>query len=119
MMSIMCILYDPCTEFDRLFDEVFGACFWPSNTIERCCDSGSIQHPERVSEGTDLFRMDLHENTGTKTVTVTFDLPLKLEDVAVEVQQDRLMLSGDSRDLDWGGYAVRESPRGKFSRTVR
>jgi len=67
--------------------------------------------------------MDLHENPETKTMTATFELPgLKSEDVAVEVQGNRLTISGESKrseNYDKAGYAVQERSYGKFSRSLR
>jgi HSP20 family protein len=42
--------------------------------------------------------MDLHENPETKTVTATMELPgLKSEDIAIEVQGNRLIVSGETK----------------------
>ncbi|KAJ8591007.1 hypothetical protein M405DRAFT_895147 [Rhizopogon salebrosus TDB-379] len=46
-----------------------------------------------------LLQMDLHENPETKTVTATMELPgLKSEDIAIEVQGNRLIVSGETKD---------------------
>jgi len=67
--------------------------------------------------------MDLHENNEANTVTATFELPgLKSHDVAIEVHQGRLTVSGESsktESREENGYAVRERRHGKFSRTIR
>jgi HSP20 family protein len=69
--------------------------------------------------------MDLHENTQTNTVTVTFELPgLKKEDVSIETHDGRLTVSAESRlsadSEDAGsGYAVRERRFGKIARTLQ
>ena len=66
--------------------------------------------------------MDLHENSETKIVTATFELPgLKSEDVAIEVNGNRLTVSGESKrseNYDKNGFSVRERSYGKFSRSL-
>lgn len=67
--------------------------------------------------------MDLHEDTNKNVVTATFELPgLKKEDVNIELQNNRLTVSGESTISsahDQSGYAVRERRFGKFSRTLQ
>jgi hypothetical protein len=67
--------------------------------------------------------MDLHENTETKTVTATFELPgIKQEDINVEVHGNRLTISGESKRSDnynKGSYVVQERSYGKFSRSLQ
>lgn len=67
--------------------------------------------------------MDVHENAETNTVSATFDLPgLKPEEVSIDVNQDRLTISGETssqqQQRDERGYTVRERSWGKFSRTL-
>lgn len=67
--------------------------------------------------------MDLHEDTGKNLVTATFELPgLKKEDVNVELQHNRLTISGESTlssDFDKNGFAIRERRFGRFARTLQ
>ena len=67
--------------------------------------------------------MDLHEDAQKNVVTATFELPgLKKEDVNIEVNNNRLTVSGESSsssEKDDNGYAVRERRYGKFSRTLQ
>ncbi len=67
--------------------------------------------------------MDLHEDTDKNIVTASFELPgLKKEDVNIELQNNRLAISGEttqSSDYNQNGYAVRERRFGKFGRTLQ
>jgi HSP20 family protein len=67
--------------------------------------------------------MDLHENHETNSVTAIFELPgLKKEDVNIDVHNNRLNISGESKiseERDGNGYAVRERRFGRFSRTLQ
>ncbi|KAI6001234.1 small heat shock protein [Pisolithus albus] len=111
MSSVMRFYYDPVTEFDRLFDDAFAARFTPSSVVTR--KNGDVIRPS----------VDLHENKEKNTVTATFELPgLKAEDVSIEVQQNRLTVSGEFKKAESredNGYAVRERRQGKFSRTLQ
>ena len=66
--------------------------------------------------------MDVHEDTQNNTVLATFELPgLKKEDVNIDVHNNLLTISGESKvssDRDENGYAVRERRFGKFSRSL-
>lgn len=66
--------------------------------------------------------MDLHESKDQNQITATFELPgTKKEDVAIDVHQNRLTISGQSNfanDLDKDGYTIKEKQFGKFSRTL-
>ena len=66
--------------------------------------------------------MDVHEDGQTNSVTATFELPgLKKEDVNIDVHNNLLTISGESKvssDRDENGYAVRERRFGKFSRSI-
>lgn len=68
------------------------------------------------------FRMDVHEDAQTNTVTATFELPgLKKEDVNIDVHNNILTVSGESKvdtNRDENGWAVRERRYGKFSRSI-
>ncbi|KAG2129508.1 HSP20-like chaperone [Suillus bovinus] len=113
-MSLMCTFYNP-SELDKLFDDAFNARLRPFPNHE---GSTVLTRRDRA-----FPRMDLHENTETKTVTATFELPgLKQEDVNVEVHGNRLTIFGESKrseNYDKGGYVVQERSYGKFSRTLQ
>ncbi|OAX35539.1 HSP20-like chaperone [Rhizopogon vinicolor AM-OR11-026] len=93
-MSLSFALYNPFTEFDKLFVDAFSARFRPTTTS----NGGG---------------MDLRDNPETKTMTATFELPgLKSEDVAVEVHSKHLTISGESKrseQYDKAGYAFSRS----------
>lgn len=67
--------------------------------------------------------MDLQENRQTNTVTATFELPgLKKEDINIDIHNNRLTISGESKvssEHDEAGYAVPERSYGSFSRTLQ
>jgi len=67
--------------------------------------------------------MNVRESEDSNTVAATFDLPgFKPEDVAIDLQQDRLTVSGGSAASnahEGNGYAVRERRYGKFSRSLQ
>jgi HSP20 family protein len=67
--------------------------------------------------------MDLIEKKDSNEVTALFDLPgMKPEDIKVDVQQNRLTVSGEMGAEDQrqeGDYAVHERTYGKFSRTLQ
>ncbi|KAG1864904.1 small heat shock protein [Suillus subluteus] len=114
-MSLVHFHYDPFTEFERLFDDAFSARFRPSD-VSRATESGS-----RV--GTFRPKMDLVESKDSNEVTAFFDFPgMKAEDIKLDVQQNRLTISGETGAEDQrqeGDYAVRERTYGKFSRTLQ
>lgn len=64
----------------------------------------------------------MHEDAQSNTVLATFELPgLKKEDVNIDVHNNVLTISGESKldsDRDENGYAVRERRFGKFSRSI-
>ena len=68
------------------------------------------------------YSIDLHEDAEKNLVTATFELPgLKKEDVNIDVNNNMLTVSGESRlssDRDENGYAVRERRYGRFSRSI-
>ena len=67
--------------------------------------------------------MDLHEDSAKNLVTASFELPgLQKEDVNIDVHNNRLSVSGESKmskDYDEHGWAVCERRFGKFSRTLQ
>ena len=67
-------------------------------------------------------RMDVHEDEKSNTVTATFELPgLKKEDVNIDVRNDVLTVSGETKvssERDENGYAVRERRFGRFLRSI-
>ena len=64
----------------------------------------------------------MHEDKENNLVHATFELPgLKKEDVNIDVHNNRLTISGESKissERDENGYAVRERRYGKFSRSL-
>lgn len=64
----------------------------------------------------------MHEDHQNNTVLATFELPgLKKEDVNIDVHNNLLTVSGESKlssERDENGYAVRERRFGKFSRSI-
>ncbi|KAG1858760.1 small heat shock protein [Suillus subalutaceus] len=112
IVSLVRIIYDPFTEFGKLYDDVFNARFRPSHTIEgntTLTQCGDWAFP----------RLDLHENAEIKTVSATFKLPgIKQQDVNVEVHGNHLTISRESK-RSGGSYAVQECSCGKFSRTLQ
>ncbi|KAH8093063.1 HSP20-like chaperone [Cristinia sonorae] len=112
-MSLSRVIYDPFTEFDRLFEEAFNARTGDNNR----------QVSERNTAPRSLRpRMDVHEDAQSNTVHATFELPgLKKEDVNIDVHNNMLTVSGESKissERDEDGYAVRERRFGKFSRSI-
>lgn len=129
-MSLMRFYYDPFSEFDRLFDDAFSSRFLRPITGLGTTETGRdifrprfvVDSPICVLADIDGRRMDVHENAENNTVTATFDLPgVKPEHVNIDVNQDRLTISGESsvtQERDERGYTVRERSWGKFSRTL-
>ncbi|KAG9310070.1 small heat shock protein [Chiua virens] len=110
--------YDPFTEFYHLFDDVFDAHFRSSTR------STELTWYAR-SQRRDSFRprLDMHESENSNIVIATFEFPgLKSEEVAIDVHNSRLIMSGESATSSShseGAYAVRERHYGKFSRTLQ
>ena len=67
--------------------------------------------------------MDLREDPNANSVTAVFELPgLTKEDVHIDVQNNRLMISGEAKassDHEEDGWVIRERTRGSFSRTLQ
>lgn len=66
--------------------------------------------------------MDIHEDDKNNVVTAAFELPgLKKEDVNIDIQNNVLTISGESKqssERNESGYAVRERRFGRFSRSI-
>ena len=66
--------------------------------------------------------MDIHESPESNLVTATLELPgLKKEDIAIDVQGGRLVISGEqnqSNEVNEKGYVLRERRSGRFYRTL-
>ena len=64
----------------------------------------------------------MHESKENNLITATFELPgLKKEDVTFDLQNNRLIVSGEanfSDEKEENGYVVKERRSGRFSRTV-
>ncbi|KAH6910203.1 small heat shock protein [Coprinopsis sp. MPI-PUGE-AT-0042] len=119
-MSGNVFLYEPFYDFDRFLDEAFSGRRPQHNSngrqLQRSAEpDGAVRHFKP--------RMDLHEDSEKNVVTATFELPgLKKEDVSLDVRNDRLTVSAESKvsnDHDVNGYAVRERRYGKISRTLQ
>ena len=69
-----------------------------------------------------FYSMDVHEDAEKNLVTATFELPgLKKEDVSIDVQNNRLVVSGEttiSKETKEDGYIVKQRQRGKLSRML-
>jgi len=114
-MSLSRLIYEPFSDFDRLFEEAFNA--------RTSSNAAGSQLTERNQSSRALRpRMDVHEDTAKNIVSATFELPgLKKEDVNIDVHNNLLTISGESKissERDEHGYAVRERRYGKFSRSI-
>lgn len=123
-------------EFHHLFDDAFntrtGGGSNAGTLARKSGDDTKVAKPRFVALPPSLLncmlistfphRIDIHENAETNTVTATFELPgLKKEDVNIDVQNNRLTVSGESKvasDKKEEGYVLRERRYGKFSRTL-
>lgn len=106
LSSVLRFYYDPVTEVERVMEEALTA------------SAGISDRPSVIRP-----RMDMHENSDTNTVVMVFELPgLKPKDVVIDVQQNRLIVSGEftrSASLDESGYVLRERRMGKFFRALQ
>ncbi|TCD68560.1 hypothetical protein EIP91_010485 [Steccherinum ochraceum] len=113
-MSVSYFLYDPFSEFNRLFDEAFDSRTGSnqSNQVQR---SNAVNRAIRP-------RINVHEDAQSNSVLATFELPgLKKEDVNIDVHNNLLTVSGESKissEHDENGYSVRERRFGRFSRSI-
>ncbi|KAI6042065.1 small heat shock protein [Pisolithus marmoratus] len=138
-MSLTRFFYDPSTEFESLFDDAFNTRFfrprssWTDvgtrDVSSRTMDVFKPRHVSTSLCGRGLwltwfsaYRLDLQENVDENAVTARIELPgMKPEDIRVDVQNDRLTVSGETSATtarDEGNYLVRERSYGKFSRTL-
>ncbi|KXN86919.1 Heat shock protein 16 [Leucoagaricus sp. SymC.cos] len=113
--------YEPFYEFERLIGDTLQ---------NRFSSEGSGRELQRREKGDESVpgkalrpRMDLHEDSNKNLVTASFELPgLKKEDVNIDVHNNRLTVSGESKmskEYDEHGWAVCERRFGKFSRTLQ
>ncbi|KAG2112028.1 HSP20-like chaperone [Suillus discolor] len=104
-MALTQFLYDPFTEFDRLFDEAFTSRFRPDSDESR---------PTTIRP-----KMDLVETKDN--VMARFELPgMDQGDVNVEVRNDRLTISGEKKiQTDEGRFVVHERSFGRFARNLQ
>ncbi|KAI9456313.1 small heat shock protein [Boletus coccyginus] len=122
MSSLTRFYYVPFTGLERLFGDAFNVRFSPPPSVRVACVAlnNSTRHLDSLRP-----RMDVRESGDSTTVAATFDLPgFKPEDVAIDLQQDRLTVSGESKtssshEGNGNGYAIRERRHGKFSRTLQ
>ena len=102
--------YDPHSEMNRLFDEMFGG-------LNR--RSGGQQRTQGVAEWAPAI--DVVQEDGD--LVVRAELPgVKLEDVEMTVHQGVLTISGkreEQREEEQGGYLVRECRSGSFRRSLQ
>ncbi|CAL1697762.1 unnamed protein product [Somion occarium] len=106
-------------DFDQLFDEAFS-------TREEGGASRNKQVQRRGTRARETLlrpRLDLHVDDKSNAVTAIFELPgLKKEDVNIEVLNELLTVSGESKQetsREESGYSLRERTYGKFSRSLR
>ncbi|KAG1831545.1 HSP20-like chaperone [Suillus variegatus] len=105
-MALTQFLYDPFTEFDRLFDEAFTSRFRPDSDESR---------PTTIRPKMDL--VEIKDN-----VVARFELPgMDQRDVNVEVRNDRLTISGEKKiqTEEGGRFVVRERSFGRFARNLQ
>ena len=66
--------------------------------------------------------MDVHRDNSSDKATASFELPgLQKEDVAIDVHDNILTVSGETRhsaERNEEGYVIRERRYGKFSRSL-
>jgi HSP20 family protein len=67
--------------------------------------------------------MDIREDSNANAVTALFELPgLKKEDVNIDVHNNRLTVSGESKsssEREGEGWVIRECSYGSFSRSLQ
>jgi len=123
-MSLFRTFYDPWTDFDRLFDNAFYTRFQGQSAPQRSGQEGQ-QLTRTDSTGRVWFqpKMDIREDSDANTVTALFELPgLKKEDVNIDVHNNRLTVSGDSKsssEREEEGWVIRERSYGSFSRSLQ
>lgn len=131
--------YDPFSDFERLFDEAFTARTGNNNQVQRASNDNAVTsarflRPTWVQPSlqyalcladilSSFYRMDLHDDKETNTITATFELPgVKKEDVQIDVQNNRLTIGAESNfssEENKEEYVVKERRFGKFSRTLQ
>ncbi|KAH8114723.1 HSP20-like chaperone [Phellopilus nigrolimitatus] len=104
-------------DFRHLFDDALSS-RTPSNVQRSQRDANQ---PQSLARGYQP-RMDIHESPESNVVTATLELPgLKKEEVAIDVQKGRLVISGEqtlAKDIDEKAFIIRERQTGRFSRTL-
>ncbi|KAJ3807614.1 HSP20-like chaperone [Lentinula lateritia] len=110
--------YEPSYQWDRFFDNAFGA----------LASRGNQGQSQALTERPDLPKfirpkMDLHEDKEKNLVTATFEFPgVKKEEIQLDMHNGRLTVAAEtkvSEEHEQDGYAVRERSVGKFSRTLQ
>ncbi|KAF8554245.1 HSP20-like chaperone [Imleria badia] len=106
-MTLIQFYYDPTSEFDRLVEDSLAAQF----CSRACTPSTEARHASPRNREVSVQGYQ-HELPG-----------LTSEGVAIDVQQNRLTVSGESAAPDSSeekrNYVVRERRSGKFSRTLQ
>ncbi|THH08975.1 hypothetical protein EW145_g2332 [Phellinidium pouzarii] len=104
------------SDINRFFDDAFGV-FDRSSALRSRINEGTIERSSSFRP-----KIDVHENPEANLVTTTFELPgLKKEDISIDLQNNRLVVSGVtnvSDDREENGYVIKERHSGKFTRTV-
>ncbi|KAI0092234.1 small heat shock protein [Irpex rosettiformis] len=122
-MSLSHFYYEPfysIFDFNRLLDVAFNArAAGNPRTRGQVTQRGESN---RNQTRTLRPRMDVHENSASNVVTATLELPgLKKEDVNIDVHNNVLTISGESKissEHDENGYAVRERRFVRFERSI-
>ena len=102
--------YDPRSEMNRLFDEMFGG------LNRRSVGQQRAQGDAEWAPAIDVLQKN-------EDLVVRAELPgVKLEDVEMTVHQGVLTISGkreEQREEERGGYLVRERRSGSFRRSLQ
>ena len=101
--------YDPLSEMNRLFDQMFGGVARRTGDVQRTQDAGWAPAIDVIQEDEDLV--------------VRAELPgAKPEDVDITVHNGVLTISGkleEEREEERRGYLVRERRSGSFRRSLQ
>ncbi|KAI5118579.1 hypothetical protein M0805_004195 [Coniferiporia weirii] len=119
--------YEPffsISDISRLIDDAFSSHSSLTQQLTRATGTSTNTEANGQRSLAQGFqpRLDIHESGETGFVTATFELPgLKREDVTIDVQENRLVVSGTqtvAKDAEDAGYVHRERRIGRFSRTL-
>lgn len=119
--------YEPffsISDVSRLIDDAFSTHASLTQQLARATSANTTNEANEQRSLARGFqpRLDIHESGETGLVTATFELPgLKREDVTIDVQENRLVVSGTqtlAKDTEDAGFVHRERRTGRFSRTL-